>query len=269
MAKYAIIISALDTAGLNIKEKLLALNRFKPAEGSFDGYEIFSSGCARLYTIECDTVFAERIDEKIEADFFIFATRHEASAGIPTLSAHAPGNFGRADFGGDDKKLCPAPALLLKKALKALERHKPEGFTVTMEATHHGPYIEKPAMFVEIGSNEECWRSDAAGRALAEAIAGLICEPSAGEEFVPAAAIGGPHYCTAFNRYMQGPDFAFGHVCPKYNAGELDEAMILQMADKTVPRAKLFFIDWKGIGSESRSGVIGIIEKLGFEYRRA
>ncbi len=269
MLKYAIIISELDPAGLNIKEKLLATNRFKTVEGNFDGYEIFSCGSARLYTIKCDTVFAERIDEKIDADRFIFATRHEAAAGIPTLSAHAPGNFGRADFGGGDRKLCPAPALLLKKAAKALDRHKPAGFTVTVEATHHGPYIEKPAMFVEIGSNEECWRSDAAGCALAAAVTELICENSEAEAFVPAAAIGGPHYCAAFNLYMLAPDFAFGHICPKYNAGELDETMILQMADKTVPRAELFFIDWKGLSSESRGSVIGIIEKLGFEYRRA
>eukprot|EP01034_Spumella_vulgaris_P032218 gene32218-39785_t len=48
-----------------------------------------------------------------------------------------------------------------------LEKTKKRGleveFPVTLEATHHGPYVEVPACFVEIGSTEEGWVNQQAG----------------------------------------------------------------------------------------------------------
>ena len=39
----------------------------------------------------------------------------------------------------------------------------PEGFGVSLEATHHGPYLRAPSLFIEIGSTEAEWeRTDAA-----------------------------------------------------------------------------------------------------------
>lgn len=272
--KFAIITSVVDPAGVNIKEKLIASCEFEMRGGSFDGRPVFfhKSGAAGLYTISGDTVFAENIECEIGAEVFIFATRHEAAAAVPTLSAHAPGNFGAADFGGVGGRLCPAPAFLLKNALIGLNARKPAGYTVTMEATHHGPYLEKPAMFIEIGSAGNEWKDAAAGETIASVILDLIKTP-AGEKtfknFVSAAAIGGPHYCTAFNKIMFESDYAIGHVCPKYHCDKLDEALISQMAEKASPPARMFFIDWKGVNSAARSKIIEIIEKLGFEHERA
>lgn len=272
--KYAIITSLVDPAGVNIKEKLIASGEFETRGGSFDGRPVFfhKSGTAALYTIEGDTVFAESIDREICAEVFIFATRHEAAAAVPTLSAHAPGNFGAADFGGSGARLCPAPSFLLKNALMGLAARKPAGYTVTMEATHHGPYLEKPAMFIEIGSSEREWKDGTAGEIIADVILVLIKTPAGEKAFenrVSAAAVGGPHYCTAFNKIMFESDYAIGHVCPKYHCGRLDEALISQMAEKACPPARLFLIDWKGVNSAARSKIIEIIEKLGFKYERA
>ena len=272
--KYAIITSLADPAGVNIKEKLIASGEFDARGENFDGEPVFfhKSGAAGLYAIARDTVFAENIDRAVAADTFIFATRHEAAAAVPTLSAHAPGNFGAADFGGSDGRLCVAPSFLLKKALAGLEARKPAGFAVTMEATHHGPYLEKPAMFIEIGSAENQWRDDTAGCAIASVILDLIKAPSGGsavENPVPAAAVGGPHYCAAFNKLMFDSVYAIGHVCPKYHCDRLDEALIAQMAERASPPARMFFIDWKGVNAQARSKIIEIIEKLGFKYERA
>ncbi|KAA3475733.1 D-aminoacyl-tRNA deacylase-like isoform X2 [Gossypium australe] len=38
---------------------------------------------------------------------------------------------------------------------------------VTLEATHHGPEINSPTMFVEIGSTEEYWKRQDAAQAIA------------------------------------------------------------------------------------------------------
>ncbi|XP_022736518.1 D-aminoacyl-tRNA deacylase-like isoform X2 [Durio zibethinus] len=40
-------------------------------------------------------------------------------------------------------------------------------FEVTLEATHHGPEINSPTMFVEIGSAEEYWYRQDAAQAIA------------------------------------------------------------------------------------------------------
>lgn len=268
--KYAVITSLADPAGVNIKEKLIASGEFEPRGGSFDGGPVFfhKSGAAALYTVARDTVFAENIDRAIGAEVFIFATRHEAAAAVPTLSAHAPGNFGAADFGGLGGRLCPAPAFLIKNALMGLNARKPAGYTVTMEATHHGPYLEKPAMFIEIGSAENQWRDGAAGLAVSAVILELIKKLNT-SGYQAAAAVGGPHYCTAFNKIMFESDYAIGHVCPKYHCDKLDDALIAQMAEKASPPARMFFIDWKGVNSAARSKIIGIIEKLGYKYERA
>ena len=38
-----------------------------------------------------------------------------------------------------------------------------EEFEVTLETTHHGPLLDTPTLFIEIGSTEEHWgRTDAA-----------------------------------------------------------------------------------------------------------
>lgn len=277
MKRYAIIVSEKDAAGMNIRDKLLAGSGFTPDGSVFDGGPVYSRGPeTRLYTIKDDTVFAEGIDSSIDADVLIFATRHQAAAGTSTLSVHVPGNFGAADFGGESGWLCAAPAILMKRALVALRSANDAGFEVTMEATHHGPRLEKPAMFVEIGSSEAQWVNGRAGEIIASAIVGVVSGAGGFEEAtaaagcaIAAAGIGGPHYCAAFNDLALDSRYAIGHVCPKYAVDRLDEAMIRQMAEKTAPAAGLFIIDWKGVRSAARARIIGIVEKLGYAYIRA
>jgi len=264
----AIIVSENDLAGLNIKERLVSEFNFSKNGESFDGNAVSSFENARLYTLRTDTVFAEELDERIEADLFIFATRHQASSEMSTLSVHTPGNFGAADFGGSDGKLSVSLPFLMKKAMLKLNAYNSISYNVTMEATHHGPYLKKPAMFIEIGSTEKEWRNADAGRIIARTISELT---AGGSETDNAAAvgIGGSHYCTGFNKYCFEGGFAVGHVCPKYHADKIDKAMLLQMAEKTSPRAEIFLIDWKGLNSLQRSSIILMIEELGFKYLRA
>src|SRR3989338_2649519 len=125
----------------------------------------------KLYTISSDLICSENLDKKIEADIFIFASKHRAEAGIKTLCCHCIGNFGKADYGGKEKSVCPAPAFLLKNILIELEKNgKGINHEIAIEATHHGPYMEKPAVFMEVGSNEENWGNKEAGNIVAKAI---------------------------------------------------------------------------------------------------
>ena len=140
--KVEIIVSKKDAAGMNIAEFLKNEN--------LNG--------ASLHFMEEESVFCEDIDNEIDADLFIFATKHQSASGVPSLCVHTPGNWGKADYGGKDKELGIAPASYLKAAflkLVELSKERELNYEVIQECTHHGPFISKPCMFIEIGSTEK------------------------------------------------------------------------------------------------------------------
>lgn len=207
----------------------------------------------------------ENIDKEINADMFIFATKHESQAKVNSLSVHAPGNFGKAELGGRDRELCVAPAGYLKKALIELEKRKLGGFEVVQEVTHHGPYLEKPCMFIEIGSNEDAWLNKEAGKVIAEVIGVLLNWK--GEEFRTAIGIGGLHHTPNFKKIILDGSIAIGHVCAKYNLKDLDEEMLKQMIERNSKKADLVILDWKGLGTEKEK-IKKLVESFDLEIKR-
>jgi len=268
--KTAIIVSKKDPAGMNI--------------ASFLEKEDLAQYNASLHYVDKESIYNENIDKEIEADMFIFATKHQSAKGVHSLSCHAPGNWGKAEAGGFDRKLCVAPALLLKEAFVLLNKlGKDMHHEITLECTHHGPYLEKPCMFIEIGSDEGNWKNEEAGKLICEVIIDLlkriddimniVPNSSSGaqtnkDNYKVAFGIGGLHYPGTFNRRMLETDIAIGHICPKYALGNLDEEMILQAISKTVPKPDFVLLDWKGLGKEKQR-IVGLLNELGIEYKRS
>ncbi|MBI5389331.1 D-tyrosyl-tRNA(Tyr) deacylase [Candidatus Woesearchaeota archaeon] len=262
-----IICSTQDIAGMNIRQCLLDLFPFQETQELFENHSVFQHNTTRLYTTQTDCIYLENLDEKIPADLFIFATRHASQSGIPSLSAHAPGNWHAADLGGKPQTLCIAPSLFIKKALKELEQYAGLGFDIIQEATHHGPYLGKtPCLFIEIGSNEEKWQDRKAGEAIAKTIMKLI-EATPPAQVASAIGIGGPHHCPHFKKTMLETDIAIGHICPKYMLDHLTKEIILQALDRTKPKASLILLDWKGLGQYKES-VRQMVEKLGTTWQK-
>lgn len=255
--KTAIIISKKDPAGMNIAECLsnIALKNLN----------------AEVYEVEKESIFNEDIDRKIDADLFIFATKHQSAKEIHSLSCHTPGNWSKAEEGGKDKKLCVAPAAYLKEIFLLLNNINNLGeFEVTMECTHHGPYLEKPCFFIEIGSNEQQWNNKRAGEIIAKVIFEFLTKlknNTLKENYKIAFAIGGTHYLAALNKFQLNSDIAIGHTCPKYQLSNLDEEMILQALNKTKEKVDFVLVDWKGLGKEKQK-IIYLLNKLKIEYKR-
>lgn len=246
--KYAIVVSEKDIAGMNIKERLLEL---KPD--------------INIHTIKEDTVHSNDLDKQIEADIFIFATRHSAKAGVKTLTVHTPGNWSKAEFGGVDGRLCVAYANLMKTAYLKLKENNDLDYGVSLECTHHGPLINKPCMFIEIGSTEEEWRNEGAAKVIAKTIIDLI--NSEIPEQKAAIGIGGIHYCPNFNKALERSQVAISHICPKYQLQNLDEDMLKQAIERTKEKVIFAFLDWKGLGTEKQR-IVELLEKLGIKYVR-
>ena len=254
--KFLIVASKLDKAGINITTQLSQFGEFK------------------FYLVDKEIIYTENIDlEKINShDFIIFASKHKSESKEKTLSVHAPGNWRLAEFGGEKNKACKSSALFMKHIFEKLndnaEKFHLIDYKITMEATHHGPLIEKPCLFIEIGSTETEWTDRIAGFVVAKAISEAISDFKENQYHEIAVAIGGPHYCPSFNKIQLKSNVAISHVIPQY-AFPLTEEMVAEAISKTEEEIDFALLDWKGLGNaEQRQRIIEILGKLYVNYRR-
>tara|TARA_Y100000310_G_scaffold345838_1_gene470950 strand:+ start:2989 stop:3789 length:801 start_codon:yes stop_codon:yes gene_type:complete len=261
---FAIIVSSKDPAGLNIKENLISLG-FEKTNKSFQSEPIYTKDNISLYTTKQKIIETEHIDKEINASTIIFASKHQSESGTPTLCCHFPGNFGKAAFGGKEKQVCPSTPLLLKKAyLKMKSLAHNEAFEVTLEVTHHGPLIDTPCMFIEIGSTENEWKDKEAGNIIANTIIHIIESKLENQKI--ALGLGGNHYCSQFNKILEKTDIALSHICAKYNLEDLDKDLLKQAIKKS---GKIDFIlaDWKNLSSHKQK-ITELCKELKLELKR-
>ncbi len=232
---FAVIVSKEDAAGKNIASFL---------QGNLPK-------SMQLHFIEGNQCFADSVNE-IATDFFIFASLHRSEAKKPTLTAHAIGNWGRAELGGRDRMLVPTNANLMKNYLVGLHKQKEEmglQYDVSLECLHHGPFLTKPTVFIELGSSEKQWQD----RKAAEAVASVILNCSSLEgSYKTAIALGGGHYCPEFTKLVLRTEYALGAICPMYALSNFDAEMLQKAIEATEPKPEAVVLDWKGLGKEKQ-----------------
>lgn len=271
LKKYLIVASKKDKAGINITT---ALSQFRPnpvlASMSKTEKPVFD-----FYLCEEEIIYTENLNlEKIrQYDFIIFASKHQSEKKEKTLSVHAPGNFRTANFGGIQEKVCPASAQFNKFVFEKLhanaKKHELKNYKVTLECTHHGPLIDKPCVFIEIGSSEEEWNDRRAAFIVAKTIEETIEEFQEDAHREIAIGIGGPHYCPNFNKIQLNSNVAIAHIIPNYVI-PITKEMILECVNKTTEEIDFAILDWKGLGkSEQRREVIDILEKNYIAWKKS
>ena len=266
--KYLIIASKKDKAGINICTQLAQFKE-NPVLSSWAQKPNFD-----FYFVEEETIFTENLNlAKInQYDFIIFASKHQSEKKEKTLAVHSPGNFRSADCGGVQGKVCLASALfnkaLYEKLNEQVKKFEFNEYKVTLECTHHGPLIDKPCVFIEIGSTEIEWGNRRAGFIIAKTIQETIEEFKENKYKEIAVGLGGPHYCPSFNQIQLKSNVAIAHVISEYNM-PITEAMILEAMKKTYEEVDFVIIDWKGLGkSEQRQQVIDILEKNYIQWKK-
>lgn len=185
----AIITSTLDPASANIRAEILKQASFTPLKSSEISCMKYNN--YYLYTMDSQMVHAENIDQKIDADLFIFASVHRSTSSTqPIFTAHALGNWGSADLGGKPSTLVTAPSNYIADAITQMNSCSPKlNFVAGQEATHHGPFLTKQSMFIEIGPTEKEWHNKDAAAIVAKAILDLKGE----KRKYTAVALGGMH----------------------------------------------------------------------------
>jgi D-aminoacyl-tRNA deacylase len=225
----------------------------------------------KLVTLNEESVYAQNL-----ADFFsslelvIFVSRHSSISGTPTLSVHTPGNLGRAELGGLARKVSVSPANAMRDALKTMMQFKEEmglGYEVSYECTHHGPSLNKPTMFAELGSSSKQWNDSKAAEAVAHATMKAISNFGKSQAKT-VLGIGGPHYSEKFTRIALQSETAFGHMIPKYAAPYIDVEILRQCVERTLEKVEFAVLDWKGIKGEHKSKLVDTLEEIGISFKK-
>lgn len=254
------IASRLDIAGSNLASTLLA-------RGGASWGPLVPSGCAaggeaakwlpadeselqeaNVWLIEDRLTLADDLDLQWQAssparalpEDVIFLSRHASESAKKCLTVHPIGNptllASRGPQLGGRAGRSPPPSRRMSALLRAVKARVGldagmAEFAVCPEATHHGPWLEAPCCFVEIGSAADDWcRADAAA-CWADVLLGTVLRPrpshtSPPPDSIPNAnamrpvvliGVGGGHYAPkVWDVVAAKPQVALGHVVSSY-----------------------------------------------------
>jgi D-aminoacyl-tRNA deacylase len=270
-----LVASKKDIAGLNIAKQILTQYDFSKTNKTFQEnptYQAEINGKQVTHiTLKEETINAQNLPNHFtNLDLVVFISKHSSTSGTPTLSVHTPGNFGAAELGGLPRKVSISPATALQDALKALMRLKKEmqlDYEVSYECTHHGPSLNVPSMFVELGSSEKQWNDSKAAEAVAHAAMEAIIKFSVSEHKA-VLGIGGPHYNQRFTRMALDNEAIFGHIIPKYAIQWVDAEILSQCVERTLEKVECAVLDWKGIKSQDKAKLLAALQEIRLPYKK-
>jgi len=274
-AMILLVASNKDVAGLNITRQVLDHYPFKVTGTTFQKNPVYQAQVNKkevtLIILNEETINAQTLtDSFTKPSLIVFISRHSSTSGKPTLSVHTPGNIGPAEFGGLPNQVSISPAHAMQDALKALSYFK-EGmqldYEVSYECTHHGPSLNAPTMFVELGSSPKQWRDAKAAEAVAHAAMSAIGKFQVSENSA-VLGIGGTHYNQRFTRMALDDEAVFGHMIPKYAVPLVNSEMLRQCVDRTLEKVECAVFDWKGIKSADKPQLLKALEEIGLSHRK-
>jgi len=235
------VATKADIASLNIATHLVKSFEWKPIQShrnEIKSIQTLLGNTVYLWLInepllhlnDVPTLFSDDFssinEECTQLTDIVFLSRHAAASGTLSLTVHPigiPWMVDSSTVGGIPGKCSPPnPRIssLYRSLLREVKLHDVGSkYQVTLEATHHGPYVGLPACFVEIGSTEREWGDEEAGLIWSQCLAkefkfppptlsstAIATEESRPEELdnhgendIVVISIGGGHYVPKIN----------------------------------------------------------------------
>ncbi len=266
-----IVSSKEDKASMNILDKLLDLEW--KVIGEYRDNPVYRRGDDMIVTVNKHHIYVDNVDKEvaglfdIDIDNVVFISKHASKAGIHSLTVHPIGNYGEAKFGGIDEKLVPPNPISMTRALRTILKESQETgliseYEVSFEATHHGPYLETPTYYIEIGSDKNCWEDDRAGRVIADTVMSIDSRGKKDQNEIILVGIGGGHYASKYTDLVRHHNVDMGHMVPGWaindlNIHNLGDAVELSKADYVI-------LD-DGVKGSKRENVLEIVRELNVE----
>ncbi len=228
-----ILVSGGDIASTNQARELLKMATWKKLP-DVENREAYSYKHARMWWVDNGCLWEDDLDKRWQnatgenPTEVIFPSRHSAASGNASLTLHPIGTMQvpkheTPEYGGKSGD-CPPPNPRLAawwRELNSLELDF-DDFDLSLETTHHGPWIETPSLFIEIGSTAKTWGHEGAAKALAGIIfRGLGLDGSDGlgnwnGEGQVVITLGGGHYAPRANVLGLHEDVWIGHMLATY-----------------------------------------------------
>lgn len=228
-----ILVSGGDIASTNQAHELMKMGDWVALE-PIEGLPAYSFKHARIWWLEDGCLWEDDLDKRwanatgevpIE---IIFPSRHSAASGNASLTLHPIGTMQIPlqeipDYGGRAGD-CPPPNPRIGawwRELNSVASGLKE-FDLSLETTHHGPWIETPSLFIEIGSTAETWGHLEAAKLLAGIIhRGLGLDGSSGlgkwtGQGRVVVTLGGGHYAPRGNLLASHEGIWIGHMLATY-----------------------------------------------------
>ncbi|MCQ2079195.1 MAG: D-aminoacyl-tRNA deacylase [archaeon] len=259
-----------DIASSNIVDTFVARGGWAEAGVDDEGHRYLSKGDDMVIFLEHKHIRAENIDESairfgFRPDVVIFPSVHSAKSGIPALTVHPIGNYHEALYGGESGRLAPTCPSVLSDMLRSIRRNCAiSEYNICFEATHHGPYLKTPAMFLEIGSDESCWgRQDAA-----DVQCQVLSEVTELNDYVSVIGIGGGHYAPRFTELALSCKVNFGHMLPNYQMDGFDDEDIARSIKSAMDASgtRLAYLHRKSMKGAQASRITALAESVGCEF---
>ena len=226
--------------------------------------EIYRGSNFDLLVIPTPAISADRLEEKYSYDGFIFLSKHAAESGVLALTCHSTGNFSDAKFGGNKRQIAIPHPNIQKSYLQRLWQKRDDfsEFQITIEATHHGPTaLNKPTIFIEIGTTEKQWNDVFLCNSIAKIVVDVVKREQKSNPV--AICFGGTHYPDKFTNELIHGKFALGTVVPKHALDFLDEELFSHILERN-NMAKTALLDWGGL-SQNKQKVLELLEKTDLE----
>ena len=256
--KLGLFYSERDVAGVNMAREIASMMG--------EQFSLSNATC-EIVPNEREILYINEDNAK-DFDYIIVLSRHSGTPGRPIFTAHVPGNFGPAKFGGDPFTLGVAIPSIMKEYLLSVSKEALEiGYEVGFEPTHHGPTLNTPMAFLEIGCDERAWKDPRAVSVAASSVLKSIerWDPS---KYRPAIAFGGPHINHHFTRIELETDIAIGHAVRKLDAHYVDRMMIEMAISRNGEKPELAVVDAKGLKGEDRKRIEGTLDEIGLKRER-
>ena len=234
-----IVVSGGDIASTNQADALLA----KPGWQKMDNVEgrlAYSNQHVRMWWVEDGVLGEDDLDLRWQqstgevVEEVVFPSRHAAASGQACLTLH-PIGIPQVAIGdeipyGGKAQSCPPPSSRIAAWWRELQNTTPESicdkFDLSLEVTHHGPWLSVPCLFIEVGSTAENWPHQGAADVLADIIwRGLGLDGGNGfgawDESIHSGqpvmvTLGGGHYAPRGNKTASIEGAWLGHMLANY-----------------------------------------------------
>jgi D-aminoacyl-tRNA deacylase len=229
-----------------------------------------TSGAFRLLVLDERLTKLHDFDSRLndlglKPQLVVFASRHEAKAGLPWLGGHFPGII-EAD---KSPALSAASPRALSLFLHGLRHQALHGYAISAEATHHGPAdMLTPCLFAEIGSTVVQWSDKAAGAAVARAIYGIGAHAAMESRALAPSFLGfgGGHYVARQTELIMQTEVSFGHMFSNYQIDALSTEAVVNAA--RLSASGHAYLDRKSLRSDGRVKVLRMTEEAGLSVLR-